>query len=276
MKKLLIAIPVLFLLLFLSVLPKAQTTLAAGTYSCAWTGIQCYTDVANSTCSANWGHCGIDSVGCTRCEDITTEDACTGSNPRPCIEQNPSTGYYCAGTSVGCQPCFDWSTNPECKPPQYNNNASCNSACTGKVPIKFDCVSGQCVESGSGPYTSFGDCTASCQATGGGVNQWCAGPAGEKLNSAIGCIPILTDGGENALLGWILQWAIGIGGGIAFLLIVYAGFMIMTSTGSPDRLQAGKELLTSALAGVILLIFSIFLLKLIGVDILKLPGFGKQ
>ncbi|MDP3994370.1 MAG: hypothetical protein Q8P91_00880 [bacterium] len=86
----------------------------------------------------------------------------------------------------------------------------------------------------------------------------------------------MTDGGENALLGWILQWAIGIGGGIAFLLIVYAGFMIMTSTGSPDRLQAGKELLTSALAGVILLIFSIFLLKLIGVDILKLPGFGKQ
>ena len=106
----------------------------------------------------------------------------------------------------------------------------------------------------------------------GAVDQWCPGSSQTKLNSAIGCIPILSD--ENTLMGWILQWAIGIGGGIAFLLIVYAGFMIMTSTGSPDRLQAGKELLTSALSGVILLIFSIFLLKLIGVDILKLPGFG--
>jgi len=106
----------------------------------------------------------------------------------------------------------------------------------------------------------------------GAVNQWCD-PGTEKfLNTAIGCIPILTD--ENTLMGWILQWAIGIGGGVAFLLIVYAGFMIMTSQGNPDRLQAGKELLTSALAGIILLIFSIFLLKLIGVDILKLPGFG--
>jgi len=108
------------------------------------------------------------------------------------------------------------------------------------------------------------------------VDQWCdpkaIGP-GTKLNSAIGCIPILTD--ENTLMGWILQWAIGIGGGVAFLLIVYAGFMIMTSQGSPDRLQAGKELLTSALAGIILLVFSIFLLKLIGVEILQLPGFGK-
>ena len=106
----------------------------------------------------------------------------------------------------------------------------------------------------------------------GAVDQWCPESNETKLNTAIGCIPILTD--ENTLMAWILQWAIGIGGGIAFLLIVYAGFMIMTSTGNPDRLQAGKELLTSALAGIILLIFSIFLLKLIGVEILKLPGFG--
>ena len=104
------------------------------------------------------------------------------------------------------------------------------------------------------------------------VDQWCQGSNETKLNTAIGCIPILTD--ENTLMAWILQWAIGIGGGVAFLLIVYAGFMIMTSQGNPDRLQAGKELLTSALAGIILLVFSIFLLKLIGVDILKLPGFG--
>ncbi len=75
-------------------------------------------------------------------------------------------------------------------------------------------------------------------------------------------------------MGFILKWAIGIGGGIAFLLIIYAGFMLMTSQGNPERLQAGKELMTSAISGLILLIFSIFILKVIGVDILGIPGFG--
>jgi hypothetical protein len=76
------------------------------------------------------------------------------------------------------------------------------------------------------------------------------------------------------LLSFILKWAIGIGGGIAFLLMLYAGFMIMTASGDPERLKAGQELLTSAIVGLILLIFSIFILKFIGIDILGLGSFG--
>lgn len=88
---------------------------------------------------------------------------------------------------------------------------------------------------------------------------------GNGINTAIGCIPI---NDTNAFIGFILGWAIGIGGGIAFLLIIYAGFMIMTSSGNPDRLKAGQELLTSAIAGLIMLIFSVFILRVIGVNIL--------
>ena len=94
---------------------------------------------------------------------------------------------------------------------------------------------------------------------------------GTGIDTAIGCIPI-TD--TNAFIGFILRWAIGIGGGIAFLLIVYAAFMIMSSSGNPERLKAGQELLTSAIAGLIMLIFSVFILKVIGVDILGLGKFG--
>ena len=101
------------------------------------------------------------------------------------------------------------------------------------------------------------------------------------VNTAFGCI-ILFDAnivdGEGAdmslFLSWILKWAIGLGGGIAFLLIIWAGFMIMTSSGNPERLKAGQELLTSAIMGLIMLIFSIFILGIIGVDILAIPGFG--
>jgi hypothetical protein len=97
----------------------------------------------------------------------------------------------------------------------------------------------------------------------------CNGDKG--IDTAIGCIPIED---PNALIGFILRWAIGVGGGIAFLLIIFAGFMMMTASGNPDRLKAGQELLTSAIMGIVLLIFSVFVLELIGVDILKLPGFG--
>lgn len=94
----------------------------------------------------------------------------------------------------------------------------------------------------------------------------------EGINTAIGCIPIEN---SDALIGFILRWAIGVGGGIAFLLIVLAGFQITTSSGNPDKLKAGQELMTSAIAGLILLIFSVFILRIIGVDILGLPGFGQ-
>lgn len=85
------------------------------------------------------------------------------------------------------------------------------------------------------------------------------------IDTAIGCIPVEN---TNAFMSWILGWAVGVGGGIAFLLIVYASFMIMTSQGDPARLKAGQELLTSAISGLIMLIFSVFILNFIGIDIL--------
>ncbi len=92
------------------------------------------------------------------------------------------------------------------------------------------------------------------------------------IETAIGCIPVL--GSTNEFLSSVLRWAVGVGSGIAFLLMLYAGFMIMTAAGNPERIKAGQELLTSAVAGLILLIFSVFILRFIGVDILGLDAFG--
>jgi len=88
------------------------------------------------------------------------------------------------------------------------------------------------------------------------------------INTAIGCINVLGDNTGAGFASFLLKWAIGVGSGIAFLLILYSGFMIMTSAGNPERLKAGQELLTSAISGILLLIFSIFILNLIGVKIL--------
>jgi len=92
---------------------------------------------------------------------------------------------------------------------------------------------------------------------------------GEELNTAIGCIPISD---WNSIVSQIIKVALGVAGGVAFALILVAGFMIMTSQGDPKRLGAGQELLTSAVMGLILLIFSVYLLTIIGVKILEIPG----
>ena len=91
---------------------------------------------------------------------------------------------------------------------------------------------------------------------------------GDCIDTAIGCVPIE----EQGFVTFLLKWAIGIASGAAFILIVIASFQIMTSQGDPKKLQAGKELLTSAIMGLLLLIFSVFILRIIGVNILQIPG----
>ncbi|MGB9637597.1 MAG: hypothetical protein ACPLY7_02250 [Microgenomates group bacterium] len=90
--------------------------------------------------------------------------------------------------------------------------------------------------------------------------------------SAVGCIP---SGDLNGFFAWFLEKLVFVASGIAFLLMAFGAFQVLTSAGSPEKVQAGKELITSALAGLVFIILSLFLLKLIGVDILQIPGFGK-
>jgi hypothetical protein len=46
----------------------------------------------------------------------------------------------------------------------------------------------------------------------------------------------------------------------------------MTSGGDPRKAKAAKELLTSAIAGLLMIIFSVYILDLIGIRILNIPG----
>lgn len=88
--------------------------------------------------------------------------------------------------------------------------------------------------------------------------------------SAIGCLP--TDYGK-LISDYVFTTGVGIAGGIAFLYFLYGAFLILTSAGNPEKIEEAKQIITSALSGVLLIIFSIFLLKVIGVDILRIPGF---
>lgn len=67
-----------------------------------------------------------------------------------------------------------------------------------------------------------------------------------------------------------MPWTIGLGSGIAFLLGIYGAFLIATASGDPEKVQAGKELITSAILGVVVIIFAVTILAVTGETILKL------
>ncbi|MEK7064265.1 MAG: hypothetical protein AAB973_01510 [Patescibacteria group bacterium] len=101
--------------------------------------------------------------------------------------------------------------------------------------------------------------------------NYCSTGSGEKgVNTALGCISFDAESGGfvRSLLGVI----IGLGGGVALLLILYGVFIVTTSAGIPDKLNQGKEIISSAVAGLVFIILAIFLMNLIGVKILALPG----
>ena len=97
---------------------------------------------------------------------------------------------------------------------------------------------------------------------------FCQTGSDPQVDTAFGCVPVKIDG----FVAWLLPYMFGVSGGIAFLLMVY-GFVLLTmSNGDPKKVAGAQETITSAITGLLLSIFALFLLRLIAVGILKIPG----
>ncbi|MCH8821222.1 hypothetical protein IID23_01740 [Patescibacteria group bacterium] len=73
------------------------------------------------------------------------------------------------------------------------------------------------------------------------------------------------------IVNFLVNFGIGIAGGLAFLLLIYGGFKFIFSMGNPENVQQGREIITAAIIGLLVVVFSVFLLRLIGISILGLP-----
>lgn len=93
----------------------------------------------------------------------------------------------------------------------------------------------------------------------------------KKIYTVLGCIDATPIGLVNAFF----SFGLGLAGILAILCIIYAAFLMQTSRGNPEKVKKAQELLTSCISGLILIIFSIFILRVIGVDILRIPGFTR-
>lgn len=95
-------------------------------------------------------------------------------------------------------------------------------------------------------------------------------PKGPGFKTAIGCIHTT----PKVLVQDFLTFGVGIGGGLAFMMMLFGAFQMLTSGGNPQNLQGGRDTFQNAIIGLLFIIFSILLMKIIGIDILNLPGFS--
>jgi len=93
-----------------------------------------------------------------------------------------------------------------------------------------------------------------------------ATPPIQGIETTIGCLP--TD--PQKLLEKFLPWFMGLAGGIAFFLMLAGAFTILTSAGNPEKVKVGQERLTSAIIGLLFIIFSVFLIRIIGLPIMEI------
>lgn len=73
----------------------------------------------------------------------------------------------------------------------------------------------------------------------------------------------------------ILRFISGLIGGIAFLALLRGTLLILTSQGDPERINQGKDWIVSAVVGLVFMTFSTIVLAIIGVDIIRIPGFRR-
>jgi len=89
------------------------------------------------------------------------------------------------------------------------------------------------------------------------------------IYTAFGCFT----GDADEFTSQILKFAVGIAGGVSFLMLIYGAFLYTISAGDPKALDNAKGTISGALTGLIFIIFSVILLNMIGFQILQLPGF---
>lgn len=98
------------------------------------------------------------------------------------------------------------------------------------------------------------------------------GCGASAVNTALGCIPFENKGFTAALLRFLA----GTAGAISLVVMLMATIQIMTGGGNPEQVKKGKELFTGAITGLLFIIFSVVLMRIVASDVLQIPGFEQS
>lgn len=249
-----------------------------GEYSCMWQPTSWSTGecVANLDTSVGLG-CTAKSIPGNACDGLDQTECLNNSFQKgvtfscePVAPGSPGTGFRCNSPNPTCSVC-DLS-EPDCYDVEED---FCNQACNLNGGITYKCTgsSGCSAVTDLSGEISLTSCEINCgvPVKTGLADLTCTKNGITGINTAIGCIPIQS---RTDMMAFLIAWSIGVSGGTGLLLIIYSAFLFIISNGNPQRVQAAKEALLSAISGLILLILAVYLLKVIGIDILGLEQLG--
>ncbi len=240
-------------------------------YNCA-PGLKCVTDGTKCTtvfeCISQGFECVSNSAVGPLC--ITRPYACP-------------VGNKCVSDGTKCSPPTPSTISPSCCLPKDPSNTFCATIRGNTLKDFYDCTIGSflvnCYWRSSATCFNFPTpiptkpipkvfCKPGADVSKPGNTS--NNPNDKGIATNIGCIPYETDKFANS----VLSWGVSIGGGITFLVIVYAAFLYVSSGGDPKKVQAAKEMIVALLGGFGLIIFGIILLNYLGVDLLGLSDLG--
>ena len=148
--------------------------------------------------------------------------------------------------------------------------------CQANISVSLDCAA-LCLDSvdaapGSLGPDKFNLCEQVKDPTAQQKCMQCAGGADgqEGIWTAVGCIKRQPE----EIVSRFIRLGVSMGGGVALLMILAAGFTLTISQGNAQKTAQAKEMITAAVTGLLFIIFSITILQFIGFSILKIPGFG--
>lgn len=178
------------------------------------------------------------------------------------LDDSPANRYVCvpegAESSVECDHSLHSSCS--CVPPEGTwcgvNNEECGQSRSTVVPFNL------CKQV---PEEKREVCYACMQGEGefAGV--------GEGIWTAFGCVSTQAE----QIIVFFTRISLGIAGIFALLQMVSASFMIATSAADVQKASKAKDTFTSAITGILFIIFSVSILQFIGVRVLQIPGLGQ-
>ena len=160
----------------------------------------------------------------------------------------PDAWSWCGQVLVG---------NPCCSNQGGNGNTNCQQLAAEAAAAKqekqatvdFDL----CKQTGNDPKCT--DCVAN-----------------KGIWTAVGCVNTEYRG-SNGIAATAIKLGLGIGGGVVLIMILAGAFKLTTSKGDPKATEEAKEMITNAIGGLLFILFSIVIVRTIGVGLLQIPGF---
>lgn len=160
--------------------------------------------------------------------------------------------------------------------PEITASVSLNGlSCSGKFHVKLDLttdIDGATIKSEPNKLFNLCDQIPNSDGKNQALYDSCINCYKEKNGvwTAVGCIK----SDSKSILNAAISIGLSLSGGVVFLLIVISGAIFSLSKGDSKRTNDAREMLTNAIIGLFFIVFSITILRFLGVTILQIPGFG--